>query len=182
MKIKGKKIKKFPSAELILNACILEYQKEEQRTANIDSKTNIFVTLSTAVYIFLIPLCNLKDVFKIENTLLNSVLSTILLLLVVSAFVSLLTATLLFIYVVSSRKYKTIDISPLLRQAERDKDATTIVLSRLYDNVVSFNRSLNEKRMKYFKAGVISIGICVVLTAITYIIKVNFIAIQGGVM
>lgn len=175
MNIKCKENKKFPSAELILNACILEYQKEEQRTANIDAKTNIFLTLSTALYVFLIPLTNLKPFFEKENTITNAVVTLIALFLISTAFLSLITATILFIYVVSSRKYKGFDVSVMLNQVEREKDRTAIVLSRLYEDKTSYNRNLNEKRMYFFKAGVVSIGICVVLTAISYIIKANFI-------
>lgn len=175
MKIKCKKSEKFPSAELILNACILEYQKEEQRTTNIDAKTNIFLTLSTALYIFLIPLTNLKPFFEKENTITNAVVALIALFLISIAFLSLITATILFIYVVSSRKYKGFDVSVMLNQVEREKERTAIVFSRLYEDKTSYNRNLNEKRMYFFKVGVVSIGICVVLTAIVYIIKANFI-------
>lgn len=165
----------YPSTELILESCKIEYEKEMHRTSNIDGKTNTFLTISTALYAFFIPLANFKQIFLLENTLKNCVLIVLLIALIITSFLTLLTATILFISVISSRAYKAIDTSALLPYANREKEKTSIVLSRLYDGAIVYNRSLNEKRMKLFKYGVFSIIICIILTTLTYVLKANLI-------
>lgn len=167
--------KQYPSTDLLLNLCINEYQKETQRTSSIDTKTNIFLTLSTALYAFFIPLSDLKNVYAIEYSIKNSVVALMITFLVITSFISLLTATIIFISVISSRKYKAIDVHSLLKYADKEREKTSVVMCRLYDTAVLFNRQLNEKRMKLFKTGVISILFCIVLTTVAYILKVNFI-------
>lgn len=163
----------FPSTELILDSCKIEYEREMQRTSNIDGKTNIFLTISTALYAFFIPLANFKQMFLRENTLKNCVSTVFVIALICASFLTLLTATVLFISVISSREYLSIDISDLLPYANREKQKTSVVLSRLYDSAILHNRSLNEKRMKLFKCGVVFIVVCIILTTLTYILKVN---------
>ncbi len=163
----------YPSTEIILEACKIEYEKEMQRTSNIDGKTNTFLTISTALYAFFIPLANFKQMFALENTLKNCVSTVLLIVLIAMSFLTLLTATILFISVISSRAYKAIDVSVLLPYANRQSENTSVVLSRLYDGAIAYNRLLNEKRMKSFKIGVIFIIICIILTTLTYVLKVN---------
>lgn len=165
----------YPSTEIILDSCKIEYEKEMQRTSNIDGKTNTFLTISTALYAFFIPLANFRQMFSLENTLKNCVSIVMVIALIVASFLTLLTATILFISVISSRAYKAIDISALLPYADREKQKTSVVLCRLYDSAIVYNRNLNEKRMKLFKCGVVFIVVCIILTTLTYILKVNLI-------
>ena len=163
----------YPSTGTILDTCKIEYQKEMQRTSNIDGKTNTFLTISTALYAFLVPLANFKQMFELENTLRNCVSTVLLIVLLVMSFLTLLTATILFILVISSRTYKAIDISVLLSYADRQKEQTSVVLSRLYDGAITYNRLLNEKRMRLFKMVVIFIIIFIILITLTYVLKIN---------
>ena len=114
----------YPSTEIILDSCKIEYEKEMQRTSNIDGKTNTFLTISTALYAFFIPLANFRQMFSLENTLKNCVSIVMVIALIVASFLTLLTATILFISVISSRAYKAIDISVLLPYADREKQKT----------------------------------------------------------
>lgn len=165
----------YPSTDIILDSCKIEYEKEMQRTSNIDGKTNTFLTISTALYAFFIPLSNFKQVFSLENNLKNTVSIVFLLALIIISFLTLLTATILFISVISSRAYKAINISELLPYADREKNKTSVVLCRLYDSAITYNRNLNEKRMKLFKCGVVFIIACIILTTFTYVLKVNLV-------
>ena len=85
----GENTIQYSSTGIILDSCKIEYEREMQRTSNIDGKTNTFLTISTALYAFFIPLANLNQLFSLENNLKNTVSIVFLLGLIIISFVYL---------------------------------------------------------------------------------------------
>lgn len=167
---------KFPSSELLLTALQIEYDKEDERAKNLDTRVYIFFTLAAALLAFIAQILKIKNIINIGvDNVRESIPYVFYLELAILAPLLLMIAIILFVRVVSTRTYKRINLDSFENEANNkcQKDVVAFGLIEIYKKTINHNIGVNDKKIKLYKWGVYLITISIILIVITYIISIN---------
>ncbi len=159
-----------PSAKFLLPIVQKEYENEANRMKNLEARTGMFIAFSGALLVFIannIKLANF-NMAKIV-TISQSFPYWFYLSCVIFTLISLLYGLCSFIKVVSVAEYSRLDVEKFPENVCHKEEINALSLMELYVQIISHNSEINDSKAKFFKRGLKSIQIALILNVIAYV-------------
>lgn len=171
---------KYPSAKILLETAKKEYDVENDRKKNLETRTGVFMSLSSALLIFI-----MREVTLLKINLNEFVTVWFGFFLSLSALLGIILVVLLlrsiyfFIKVISVSEYKRINLEELLNITLKPEDIFSQVVIIRYRQIIEINRKENDKKVDFFSKGInniqaalyclVSFGLLILLISSSYI-------------
>lgn len=162
---KEKKEDMYKSSSLLLEHMAKEYDKEDARSAKIESRIPIFITIATffGAYIFNEDSKNFKKFFE-----LGQGLYTIYTIVYFICIVSLIIAIVIFGLILSTKKYRRIESKIFLAEEvnKEEINKTAFELMKGYQESLENNIIINDNKVKLYNNAIRILSV----SAISYLI------------
>lgn len=157
--------KKYSSSKLLLEYISKEYDKEDERSKNIDTRISIFITIST---LFLGYIFSDNRNSSLSTLATNYKLYAVYVILYFLCTIIVLSSIFAFVSVVYKKNYRRINIRVFddrdLNNEYEGKSAYELI--RGYKEAIEVNNKINDLKVKRYTIGIILVTASVVLFVI----------------
>lgn len=171
--LKKKSVKNnYPSATLLLDVAIKEYDLDENRKTSIESRAGIFLAFVGSLMVLILSVLDKPEMLSSKDIGYESAIKLINLMFYFAIVMSLLITVYYLIKSLSTRDYKTMDYSSFSRENavyELDDVAQALMLG--YQEALIHNKDQNDSKVKLFGKGIRYFAISLILIVIYYSIN-----------
>lgn len=162
---------------MILKLLQDEFDKELQRTQNIDKKAEHFMTiivLVATIFIPIIPLGNIVEQFLTDNIILK-IISIVGFMLFVYAVLDIVYAFKMLYKAYHMSEFKRIEVEQYLKSNQESFSKVEADICNEYVAIISFNKLTNDRKVSNIQRGIkhCAVGI-LILTLTTLFLKLIF--------
>lgn len=153
----------YPSAKVILDATIKEYDFEASRKQSIETRAGILLAFTGSILVYF--LTNFKINLRSDSISWNQLMTML-------AITLLGYAIYLQIKVFGSKEYKRIKCSSFNNEfAKYKEEDVQVSLFNTYNDAILLNQKQNEEKMKYFNESLYTVLVSLIMTTICLVLK-----------
>lgn len=161
----------YYSAKLLMSMAQKEYDIENDRRKTLDTRIGIFISLTSALLFFIMNNITQVTVYSEHFKLINQVVLYVFFIIsLICLIFSLLISLYFYIKVISTTKYKRLDIEEFLDETKNLENTFAQVITIVYKDIIKYNRRENDIKFEYFKKGLVALKISLSALVVTYLL------------
>lgn len=164
----------FNSGQIMLDMVLKEYEFESERNKGIQSRAGILLTFVGAVLVVFPIIINVPDLRKsYVNNAFEALPINLSIICVILSVVFLILAVIFLVRVISVNEYKRMDFSSFNKNnAKKNSDEMATALMIMYKEIVSFNHSVNSKKVNLYKKSTYMILFALITISFSILISI----------
>lgn len=159
----------YYSSKILMAIAQKEYDIENDRKKNLDTRTGVFISFTSALLLFLAQ--NIMQL-TIWSEKFTSIQQTVMIVFYIVSllflFSSLSVSLYFYIKVISTTQYQRLNISNFLEATKKPENIFAQALTRVYNDNITYNRKQNDLKIEYFQKGIFSMKISLVSLIFMY--------------
>jgi hypothetical protein len=162
----------FPAVQALLLLVQREYEYESDRAKSFENRTGYFLTFSGALLVFLLTNFKVTNITNKNIAIVGDILPYVMFIIFIAlTFLILLASIFCFIMVISIHEYNRIKLDDITEEYARNiKENVEMGLVLEYKDVIAFNVKTNNKKVRWYKAGIYLILSSLIFTVITFVL------------
>lgn len=150
-----------------------EFEYESERNKGIQNRAGIFISFIGVIMTLFPSYINIKDIIYRENqTVGQTGILLFFIVLVILLFIGLIASLILFVMVLSTKKYKKLKTSGFTEDnCTYDNKTVALELMKDYKEILEYNCEINNKKIKLFERACRILVVCIIVIPIIILIK-----------
>jgi len=164
---------KYISGEFLLNILQTEYSYENERVRSLESRTGVFIAFLGALLVFLMDKLKLPSI-NVDNEyrLIEAFPRVLMILLTIFSLISIIIAIIYFVKVISIQTYKRLSFTGFNEtNAKHKKEEVAVSIMIQYQDVITHNNDINNKKVKYYRTGIYYILAGLIFSVASFVIS-----------